>query len=137
MIAKSPHHAQRFVHWAAKKEISMGDGPCFIELDALKSDKQERLIRQKNNQGRSWLHELVLSGNSRALDLVLSPTGGLVVWQFSSWLRDEDMSIRTATRDKNGVSLMGAARRLGRYKMENMINEFAEWDMLCKLQACG
>jgi hypothetical protein len=47
------------------------------------------------------------------------------------------MSIRTATRDKNGVSLMGAARRLGRYKMENMINEFAEWDMLCKLQACG
>jgi hypothetical protein len=51
-IAKSPH-AERLVHWAAKKEFSKGDVSCFIELDDLNSDKQESLIRQKNNKGRS------------------------------------------------------------------------------------
>jgi hypothetical protein len=44
-----------------------------IDIDSYHVDKEDRLIRQTNRQGRLWLHELIISGNARALELALSP----------------------------------------------------------------
>jgi len=149
-IAKTPH-AERFFAAAAsmfwKREF--GDDEIDDELSInfydYRSNEDERLFSQVNNHGRTFLHELIILGNTRALDLALSPKEGLA-WRLFWWFRapafksNEPLSsVHVVTRDKQGLNLKDTARLLGRFKMEKMIDEFEGcfllYDLSCSLDA--
>jgi hypothetical protein len=103
--------------------------------------RRKRLIGQRNNQGRTFLHELIIAGKTRALGLALSPTKGLA-WVLSSWLQypgmdhknDESLpDVHVVTRDNSGLNLKSTASLLGRFEMEKMIDEFSEFQILYDL----
>ena len=132
-IAKSPH-AERFLVEAAKREWVDYDGDePNIQLNNLMANVEDRLFDQTNGQGRSFLHELIISGKQRALDIVLSPRDGLA-WRL-------EINVHVMTRDKKGLNLQDTCRLLGRFEMEKMIDEFVEWrslyDLSCKVRSYG
>ena len=85
------------------------------------------MIRQRNNQGRLWLHELIIAGNSRALELALSPSEALA-WLHFSWF--DAHAVHEVTKDKQGLNLIDTARLLGRFNMEKMVDKFSELHLL-------
>jgi hypothetical protein len=105
-----------------------------------REDQGSTLIGNKNHEGRSWLHELVIAGNARALSVIFSPRGGMA-WRVAEMVyyhrdRNEQMSQRSfhsETRDLKGISLRDSARLLGSVDIEKMIDEFAVFYLLFDL----
>lgn len=103
------------------------------------------LFSQKNSDGRTWLHELLLSGNERAIDVALSPKLGLA-WEIAEWLwqllrtASSQSDVLDMTRDEKGMSLIDCCRCHSdrRVRMERRIEEFldfvAVFALFCKLE---
>lgn len=94
-------------------------------------DKEDRLIRQTNRQGRLWLHELIISGNARAFELALSPVAlGWTTLSSMHWgkLKFENL------RDMNGLNLKDTAHLLGGNMMEKIMDMVKDVAVLYKLE---
>jgi hypothetical protein len=115
-IARSPY-AEHFFWKAGFVDRFKDTCECFIELG--RQDYGEAFILQTNNQRRSWLHELVISGNSGAMDLALSPKGNLA-WTLSLYLEAKDCGREGPISD-----ICGTAYLLGRYGIEKMIDDLS------------
>lgn len=136
-ISKTPN-AARFFATAAKVSWTEPPAGRYIDFYKLRGNDDLKLFSQRNKQHRTFLHELILAGNIRALDIVLSRKYGLG-WSLAQWFRDDPeedkilSSIYSMTYDENGDNVRDVAVSLGSFEMEKMVDEYAEWHNLYRL----
>lgn len=127
-------HVERFMQTASER-IKTDSLSRRIDFGRRYSDSEQRnLFRHKNKKGRLWLHDIVISGNRRVLDLALSPCDGFF-WVLLQRLRSQQLSEDHScglgvTRDNSGFDLKDTARLLGHYDMEKMIDQFTTFSLL-------
>jgi hypothetical protein len=100
-------------------------------------EEKEPFLLKVDNEGRSWLHRLVETGNTRALDCVLSRNGKLcsaLAYSIKFHTKGQPPKpIYNFFQDKAGTNIRDLAQSSGNMEMVRIIEEFASWFLLCEL----
>jgi hypothetical protein len=138
-ISMKPQAAS-FFERASEIECDIEDDQKLNLRGFTRWEEDGTFLGHRNHQRRSWLHELVIAGNARALSVIFCPRGGMA-WRVAEMIRchrdgNEKMPQRifhSETRDLEGRSLRDTALLLGRVEIEKMIDEFAAFYILFDL----
>lgn len=129
-ITKCPH-AERFILTAATCIEEGKFDRATINLLSYDVNDEDHFLQQRNRQGRVWLHKLIISGNTRAFELALSPNA--LVWTTLTQLCWSGLMLKDI-RDSSGLNLSDTAHLLGRRVMEKIINKVEEIALLRSLE---